>query len=85
LFFVLLQIAGYLYGVSPPDNPQVKEIRCIVMVPQWGTHQVSPGTSTNTWARTHKKLSVKVYIEGLLTLLFLIPVDGSPSQPAAFS
>ncbi|KAI6185283.1 WD repeat-containing protein 48-like protein [Aphelenchoides besseyi] len=34
------QIAGYLYGVSPPDNPQVKEIRCIVMPPQWGTHQV---------------------------------------------
>ena len=34
-----LQIAGFLYGVSPPDNPQVKEIRCIVMVPQWGTHQ----------------------------------------------
>ncbi|XP_026684160.1 pre-mRNA-processing-splicing factor 8, partial [Diaphorina citri] len=33
------QIAGYLYGVSPADNPQVKEIRCIVMPPQWGTHQ----------------------------------------------
>ncbi|CAK9297987.1 unnamed protein product [Gordionus sp. m RMFG-2023] len=33
------QISGYMYGVSPPDNPQVKEIRCIVMVPQWGTHQ----------------------------------------------
>jgi len=33
------QIAGYMYGVSPPDNPQVKEIRCIVLVPQWGTHQ----------------------------------------------
>merc|ERR1712235_25817 len=33
------QIAGYMYGVSPPDNPQVKEIRNIVMVPQWGTHQ----------------------------------------------
>ncbi|XP_045806963.1 pre-mRNA-processing-splicing factor 8A isoform X1 [Trifolium pratense] len=33
------QISGYLYGVSPPDNPQVKEIRCIVMPPQWGTHQ----------------------------------------------
>lgn len=33
------QIAGYLYGVSPPDNPQVKEIRCIAMPPQWGTHQ----------------------------------------------
>ncbi len=25
--------------MSPPDNPQVKEIRCIVMPPQWGTHQ----------------------------------------------
>ncbi|KAF6775219.1 hypothetical protein AHF37_05547 [Paragonimus kellicotti] len=33
------QIAGYLYGVSPPDNSQIKEIRCIVMPPQWGTHQ----------------------------------------------
>ncbi|KAD4585392.1 hypothetical protein R6Q59_035988 [Mikania micrantha] len=33
------QISGYLYGVSPPDNPQVKEIRCIAMPPQWGTHQ----------------------------------------------
>eukprot|EP00056_Hartaetosiga_gracilis_P008688 m.125006 g.125006 ORF g.125006 m.125006 type:complete len:2332 (-) comp12970_c0_seq1:97-7092(-) len=33
------QIAGYLYGKSPPDNPQVKEILCIVMVPQFGTHQ----------------------------------------------
>ncbi|KAK4785250.1 hypothetical protein SAY86_001939 [Trapa natans] len=34
------QIAGYLYGLSPPDNPQVKEIRCIAMPPQWGTHQL---------------------------------------------
>lgn len=34
-----VQIAGYLYGISPPDNPQVKEIRCVVMVPQWGSHQ----------------------------------------------
>jgi len=33
------QIAGYLYGLSPPDNPHVKEIRCIALVPQWGTHQ----------------------------------------------
>ncbi len=28
-----------MYGVSPPDNPQVKEIRCVVMPPQWGNHQ----------------------------------------------
>lgn len=34
-----VQIAGYLYGVSPLDNPQVKEIRCVVMAPQWGSHQ----------------------------------------------
>ncbi|KAI9086379.1 hypothetical protein K1719_031833 [Acacia pycnantha] len=33
------QISGYLYGISPLDNPQVKEIHCIVMPPQWGTHQ----------------------------------------------
>ncbi|KAJ1982965.1 Pre-mRNA-processing-splicing factor 8 [Dimargaris xerosporica] len=33
------QVAGYLYGISPPDNPQVKEIHCIALVPQWGTHQ----------------------------------------------
>lgn len=37
---VMLQVAGYMYGVSPPDNPQVKEIRCVVMPPQWGNHQV---------------------------------------------
>ncbi|KAL3087990.1 hypothetical protein niasHT_026411 [Heterodera trifolii] len=34
------QIAGFIYGVSPSDNPHVKEIRCIVLAPQWGTHQV---------------------------------------------
>ncbi|XP_055343640.1 pre-mRNA-processing-splicing factor 8 [Paramacrobiotus metropolitanus] len=33
------QIAGYLYGVSPADNMQVKEIRCIVVPPQRGSHQ----------------------------------------------
>ncbi|KAF3611713.1 hypothetical protein DY000_02049032 [Brassica cretica] len=33
------QIAGYLYGVSAPDNPRVKEIRCVVMVPQRGSSQ----------------------------------------------
>ena len=33
------QVAGYLYGVTPPDNDQVREVRCIVMVPQVGNHQ----------------------------------------------
>ena len=51
------QISGFLYGVSPPENPQVhsfakikyhyiftqvKEIRCVVMPPQWGTHKEVP-------------------------------------------
>ena len=31
-----VQVAGYLYGSSPPDNDQVKEIRTIIMVPQVG-------------------------------------------------
>jgi len=31
-----IQVAGYLYGTSPPDNDQIKEIRTIVMVPQVG-------------------------------------------------
>ena len=31
-----VQVAGYLYGSSPPDNDQVKEIRSIVMIPQVG-------------------------------------------------
>ena len=27
-----------MYGISPPpNNPQVKGIRCIVLVPDWGT------------------------------------------------
>ena len=33
------QIAGYLYGVTPSDNDHVREIRCIVLVPQIGNHQ----------------------------------------------
>jgi pre-mRNA-processing factor 8 len=33
------QIAGYLYGVTPEDNEFVREIRCIVLVPQIGNHQ----------------------------------------------
>ncbi|KAK5108138.1 hypothetical protein LTR62_008734 [Meristemomyces frigidus] len=32
-----VQVAGYLYGSSPPDNKQVKEIKTIVMIPQVGS------------------------------------------------
>lgn len=31
------QVAGYMYGKSPSDNPQIKEIRCIALVPQLGS------------------------------------------------
>ncbi|TQV94230.1 pre-mRNA processing splicing factor 8 [Cordyceps javanica] len=31
-----VQVAGFLYGASAPDNDQVKEIKCIVMMPQVG-------------------------------------------------
>ena len=31
-----VQVAGFLYGSSPPDNDQVKEVRTIVMIPQVG-------------------------------------------------
>eukprot|EP00392_Amoebophrya_sp_AT5.2_P007183 g7197.t1 len=33
------QVAVYLYGKSPADSPQVKEIWAMVLVPQLGTHQ----------------------------------------------
>eukprot|EP00172_Hildenbrandia_rubra_P002525 Plantae.Rhodophyta-Hildenbrandia_rubra.ctg3414.p1 GENE.Plantae.Rhodophyta-Hildenbrandia_rubra.ctg3414~~Plantae.Rhodophyta-Hildenbrandia_rubra.ctg3414.p1 ORF type:complete len:867 (-),score=121.29 Plantae.Rhodophyta-Hildenbrandia_rubra.ctg3414:3792-6392(-) len=33
------QIGGFLYGKSPPDNPEVKEIHCIALPPQIGSHQ----------------------------------------------
>ncbi|CAO1613068.1 unnamed protein product [Sympodiomycopsis kandeliae] len=31
-------VAGYLYGISPPDAPSVKEIKVIVWVPQRGSN-----------------------------------------------
>ncbi|KAF3913856.1 hypothetical protein ABW21_db0202989 [Orbilia brochopaga] len=31
-----MQVAAYIYGSSPPDNDQVKEIKCFVLVPQVG-------------------------------------------------
>lgn len=32
-----VQVAGYLYGASPPDNDAIKEVRTIVMIPQVGS------------------------------------------------
>ena len=33
------QVSGFMFGCSPKDNANIKEVRCIVLVPQWGTHQ----------------------------------------------
>ena len=33
------QVAGFLYGLSPQDNPQVKEMR-LSIPPQHGSHQM---------------------------------------------
>ncbi|GJD08456.1 Pre-mRNA-processing-splicing factor 8 [Galdieria sulphuraria] len=33
------QIGAFMYGLSPPDNDRVKEIRCLVFPPQVGNHQ----------------------------------------------
>ncbi|PWZ00736.1 PROCN-domain-containing protein [Testicularia cyperi] len=32
------QVAGYMYGISPPDAPSIKEIKAIVWVPQRGSN-----------------------------------------------
>ena len=32
------QVAAFLYGVSPPDNKQVKEIKAVAWIPQRGTN-----------------------------------------------
>jgi pre-mRNA-processing factor 8 len=32
------QVAALMYGASPPDNPLVKEVRALVLPPQWGNH-----------------------------------------------
>lgn len=51
-----VQVGGYLYGKSPPDNDQVKEIKSIVIVPQLGEHhQVNFPESSPT----------SVYLDGL--------------------
>merc|ERR1711871_1507027 len=67
------QIAGYLYGVSPPDNDQVKEIRCIVLPPQIGTHQ---GVTLPSQLPAHD------YLEDLEPLGWLHTQPNELPQPA---
>ncbi|KAF2822375.1 PROCN-domain-containing protein [Ophiobolus disseminans] len=63
-----VQVAGYLYGKSPPDNDQVKEISTIVMIPQVGnTRDV----------QLPKQLPQHEYLDGLEPLGILHTVSGN--------
>jgi pre-mRNA-processing factor 8 len=63
-----LQVAGYLYGKSPPDNDQVKEISTIVMMPQLGnTRDV----------QLPKQLPQHEYLDGLEPLGIIHTVSGN--------
>lgn len=63
-----VQVAGYLYGASPPDNDQVKEIRCIVMMPQIG------GLRN---VQLPQKLPQSEFLEGLEPLGVMHTVSGN--------
>lgn len=63
-----VQVAGYLYGKSPPDNDQVKEISTIVMIPQVGnTRDV----------QLPKHLPQHEYLDGLEPLGIIHTVSGN--------
>jgi pre-mRNA-processing factor 8 len=62
------QVAGYLYGRSPPGNDQVKEICTIVMVPQVG------GTRD---VQLPKQLPQHEYLENLEPLGIIHTVSGN--------
>ncbi|KAH9860872.1 Pre-mRNA-processing-splicing factor 8 [Plenodomus lingam] len=63
-----VQVAGYLYGKSPADNDQVKEICTIVMVPQVGnTRDV----------QLPKQLPQHEYLDGLEPLGIIHTVSGN--------
>lgn len=63
-----VQVAGYLYGRSPPDNDQVKEIQTIVMVPQVG--------NTRDVQLPHQ-LPQHEYLEGLEPLGLIHTLSGN--------
>ncbi|KNG45184.1 PROCN-domain-containing protein [Stemphylium lycopersici] len=63
-----VQVAGYLYGKSPPDNDQVKEVCTIVMIPQVGnTRDV----------QLPKELPRHEYLDNLEPLGIIHTVSGS--------
>ncbi|KAF5235654.1 hypothetical protein FAUST_6939 [Fusarium austroamericanum] len=63
-----VQVAGYLYGSSAPDNDQVKEIKCIVMIPQIGELRN---------VRLPQQLPQSEFLEGMEPLGVIHTVSGS--------
>ncbi|XP_044717530.1 PRP8 domain IV core [Hirsutella rhossiliensis] len=63
-----VQVAGYLYGSSPPDNDQVMEIRCIVMIPQIGGQRT---------VQLPKELPRSQFLEGMELLGIIHTVSGN--------
>ena len=71
------QIAGFLYGASPPDNDQIKEIRCIALVPQLG--------SSDTVMLPHQLPEHEFLLEGLEPLGWIHSQNGEHSELSASS
>ncbi|KAL7932114.1 PROCN domain-containing protein [Trichoderma chlorosporum] len=71
-----VQVAGYLYGASAPDNNQVKEVKCIVMMPQIG------GLRS---VQLPQKLPQSEFLEGMepLGVIHTISEGESPYMSAA--
>jgi pre-mRNA-processing factor 8 len=67
------QVAGYIYGRSPPDNDQVKEISTIVMVPQVGNTR---------GVQLPKSLPEHEYLNNLEPLGMIHTVSGLPEGPS---
>lgn len=63
-----VQVAGYLYGCSPPDNDQVMEIRCIVMIPQMGGQSI---------VQLPKELPQSQFLEGMEPLGIIHTISGN--------
>lgn len=58
------QVAGFLYGSSPADNPSIKEVKAIVMVPQLGN-------ANSVQLSTHLPDQDEYFLQGLEPLGWL--------------
>ena len=71
------QVGAFIYGCTPKDNPQVREVRAFVMVPQVATHQ-----ATTMPVSTPEEVTGREALEGLEPLGW---VHTQPSELAVLS